>query len=222
MHSSSLGSRESRSQSIASQVVLVMLAIVAVLALFWLIWNGDAVRAFKQEAGPFTFFAAMAVLPALGFPLTPFFVMAGATFGARMGLVGSVIALSLNLAICFWIARSGLRKILLSLFARFNYEIPDFEREAKGTLRFVALVKMAPGVPGFAKNYILGLVGVPFWTFFVSSLLFTGVYAAALTLLGESLGEHDLTRTLTVAIVLLVLAIGVWLWRRHRANVRAR
>jgi uncharacterized membrane protein YdjX (TVP38/TMEM64 family) len=222
MHSSSLGSRESRSQSIASQVVLAMLAVVAVLALFWLVWNGEAVRAFKQEAGPFTFFAAMAVLPALGFPLTPFFVMAGATFGARIGLVGSVIALSLNLAICFWIARSGLRRILLALFARFNYEIPDFEREARGTLRFVALVKMAPGVPGFAKNYILGLVGVPFWTFFLCSLLFTGAYAAALTLLGESLGEHDLTRTLVSAVVLLVLAIGVWLWRKHRANVGAR
>ncbi len=222
MHPLSLGSQKERSLSGAALAVLVLLAAVALLALFWLIWNGDAVRAFKEEAGPFTFFAAMALLPALGFPLTPFFVMAGATFGARVGLWGSAIALSLNLALCYWIARSGLRKRLVSLFTRLNYEIPDFERSSRGALRFVALVKMAPGVPGFAKNYLLGLVGVPFWTFFVGSLLFTGLYAIALTLLGQSLRQHDLTRTLSAAIVLLVIAVALWLWRRRKANLDER
>jgi len=221
MHPLALGSPKERSLSIASIAVLVMLAIVALLALFWSIWNGDTVRALKEEAGPLTFFAAMAVLPAFGFPLTPFFVIAGATFGARPGLVGSTLAFSLNLAICYWVARTGLRRVLYSLFERLDYQIPDFERTSQGAFRFVALVKMAPGVPGFAKNYLLGLVGVPFWTFFVASLLFTGLYAAALTVLGESLGEHDLTRTLVAAIVLLALASGWWFWRRRRANVHA-
>jgi uncharacterized membrane protein YdjX (TVP38/TMEM64 family) len=202
--------------------VLVVVALVAVFALFWVIWNGDALRSFKAEAGPLTFFMAMAVLPALGFPLTPFFVMAGAVFGARMGLLGSVLALSLNLALCYWIARSGLRRPLRSLFARFGYEIPDFERESTGVLRFVALVKMAPGVPGFAKNYILGLVGVPFWTFFLYSLLFTGLYAAALTVLGQSLGEHDFTRTSVATVVLIAMVVGLWVWRGRRANGGAR
>jgi uncharacterized membrane protein YdjX (TVP38/TMEM64 family) len=220
MHSPSLDSRESRSSQSTPHSGLMWLGVAAVLILLWLIWNGGAVAAFKEEAGPVTFFASMALLPALGFPLTPFFVMAGATFGSRVGLVGSAIALSLNLGLCYWIARSGLRRTLLSILDRFDYQIPDFEQRSQGMLRFVVIVKMTPGLPGFVKNYVLGLVGVPFWTFFIASMAFTGLYAFALVVLGESLQQHELSHTLIIAAVIVVLAVAIWWWRRRNASAR--
>ena len=213
-----MGSHESRSSHGGLNFGLIAVAALAAVILLWLIWNGEAIAAFKEEAGPLTFFGAMALLPAVGFPLTPFFVVAGATFGTRVGLLGSAIALSLNLALCYWIARSGLRRTIASLFDRFDYKLPDFEQEQGGVLRFVVLVKITPGVPGFVKNYLLGLVGVPFWTFFIASLVFTGAYALVLVLLGESLRGHDLNRTTLAVAVVLLLAIGIWWWRRARSR----
>jgi len=218
MHPSSWESRDPRSLPHARTAALVLGGALVVAVLSWLIWNGDAVAAFKREAGPLTFFSAMALLPALGFPLTPFFVMAGATFGSRAGLIGCAIALSFNLALCYWIARSGLRRPLLSLLERFDYDIPNFENESRSALRFVVLVKVTPGLPGFVKNYMLGLMGVPFWTFFLASLAFTGAYALALVYLGDSLRDHDISNATLAVLAVLVLALVVWLWCRHKGQ----
>ena len=46
--------------------------------------------AFFREAGPWPFFIAMAVLPAVGFPLSPFALAAGPVFGPTLG-VGKAI-----------------------------------------------------------------------------------------------------------------------------------
>ncbi|MFT3922919.1 MAG: VTT domain-containing protein [Myxococcales bacterium] len=219
MPTSSLHSHEPRSSLVLRSPALALTAVAALLVLAWLIWNGDAVTAFKQEAGPVTFFATMTILPALGFPITPFFVMAGAAFGSRVGLVGSAVALSLNLALCYWIARSGLRRVIVALLERFDYRIPDFERESRGALRFVMLTKLTPGLPAFMKSYLLGLVGVPFWTFFAASLLLTGAYALLLVYVGDTLREHELNHLIVLAIVLVLLAVGLHVWRKRRARL---
>jgi uncharacterized membrane protein YdjX (TVP38/TMEM64 family) len=167
-----------------------------------------------RDAGPLPLFGAMAILPAFGMPLTPFFILAGATFGVARGLLGSGVALALNLALCYWIARSGMRPRLVSLLRRFSYELPDFEEKDKGAVRFTLAVKLAPGVPGFAKNYVLGVAGVPLAVYFGLSMLITGAYATALVVLGESFLEHNLDHTIIAGAVVIALAIGVWLWRR--------
>src|SRR4051794_38386810 len=66
-----------------------------------------------REAGPWVFFAAMTVLPAVGMPLSIFTISAGEAFGATLG-IGAVIAISLvviavNLALGYWVARYALR-----------------------------------------------------------------------------------------------------------------
>ena len=61
----------------------------------------------------------------------------------------------------------------------------------EGPLRFTLAVKAAPGVPSFVKNYVLGMVGIPFALYFGLSLLVTGAYAALCIVLGESLLTND-------------------------------
>lgn len=199
--------------------VLGALTLLVLAVLIWNAWDHQAFIAWREEAGVVPFFLAMALLPALGVPITPFFIVAGATFGTYMGLAGSAIALSANLLLCYWIARSGLRPWLARLLARTRYEIPDFEKD-EGALRFALLVKLAPGVPIFIKHYLLGMAGVPFWIYFAVSGLITGIYAVAFVVLGESLLEHDLGNGAIALAVLAAAGLAIYLWRRRMANRR--
>lgn len=174
--------------------------------------------AWMRESGPLPYFALMALLPAIGAPITPFFLVAGATFGIPVGLIGSALALAMNLTLCHRLARSRLRPLFESLARRFGYEIPDFGKVGNRAVRFTLMVKLAPGVPAFIKNYGLGAAGVPFPLYFGVSMLLTGLYAACLVLLGESLFQHDLTHAALPAAVLVVLALSVWGWRRWRSG----
>jgi uncharacterized membrane protein YdjX (TVP38/TMEM64 family) len=203
---------------IAARRALAVLGAVALAFVLWWSWNRGAMMAWKEEAGPLPFFAAMALLPAVGVPMTPFFVLAGATFGVTLALLGSGAALALNLVLCFAIARSGLRPRLEALLRRFGYELPDFEAKKTGAIRFALLVKLAPGAPAFAKNYLLGLTGVPFPVYFGMSMLFTGMYAALCIVLGVSLFEHDIERELLIGAAVVALALGLWWWRRRRSR----
>ena len=108
---------------------------------------------------------------------------------------------------------------LVAFLRRFKHELPDYaERDTKDAVRFTLLVKFAPGLPAFAKNYMLGLSGVPLAVYFLLSMLINGVYAVLFVVLGESLLEHDL-RGIALPVAVLVLAalcVAVWYGRRSR------
>src|SRR5262249_50212432 len=137
---------------------------------------------------------------AIGVPITPFFVVAGATFGARLGMIGSWVAISVNLALCYWTART-MRPLVESLFHRFGYPLPPIRAGNRNAVRFSLALKLAPGVPQFVKNWGLGLAQIPFSICFPISMMVSGAYAALLILLGESLFRHDRKRMLIVAAI---------------------
>jgi uncharacterized membrane protein YdjX (TVP38/TMEM64 family) len=195
------------------------LALGALVSLLWTAWNHELVTAWMREAGPIPFFTAMAILPVIGVPITPLFLLAGAIFGTFKGLVGSLLALAVNLWLSHWIATSGLRPRLERLLRRFDYQLPDFRGAQQNALRFSLLVKLAPGLPAFAKNYLLGLSGVPMPVYFAVGMVVTGVYGALIVVLGESLLAHDLRQGALAALILaLIAAVLAWLWRtRSRA-----
>lgn len=118
-------------------------AVAAFVVLLWIHWDYAAFMAWKEEAGPLPFFAALAVLPAFGVPTTPFYVLAGILFGVVGGLAGSALSLVLNLLLCYWIAHSGLKGWLESLLRKTRYDLPTLE--GGRAMRFALLVKLAPG-----------------------------------------------------------------------------
>jgi uncharacterized membrane protein YdjX (TVP38/TMEM64 family) len=187
------------------------------------IWDRDALVRWMSDASPVPFFLAMAVLPAIGVPLSPFMIVAGATFGVWGGLVGTIAAIALNLCLCYAIAHSKLRPRILSLFARFDYKVPDFTAGGRRAWRFAAAVKLTPAVPAFAKAYILAVTAVPFAIYFVVSLGISSAFAVAWIALGDSLLAHDVSHTTLAAIAVLVLAmVAVWWWKRRSVSDDAR
>lgn len=196
--------------------LLLIIAVVGLFALFWIVWDQQATMAVLRNSGPWPFFGAMALLPAIGAPLTPFFLLAGASFGVQVGLIGSALALAVNLTLCYWVARSGLHGRLEAILARFDYEMPNFETRRPDAVRLAVVVKLAPGVPNTIKHYGLALAGVPFAAYFGISMLVTGVYAAALVVLGESLLDHDLDRVFVTAAIVVAAGGGLWLFQSRR------
>jgi uncharacterized membrane protein YdjX (TVP38/TMEM64 family) len=190
--------------------------IAGLLALLWSAYDHEAVMAWLREAHPLPFFAAATLLPIFGVPISPFFILAGASFGRWPGLIGSELALAANLVICYWIARSGIRQWLVSLLQKFGHELPEFSESNKRTFRFILTVKLTPGPPQVVKNYTLGAARVPFNLFFGTSMLINGVYAALLVIVGESILSHQLSRALiAVAVVVVLAAAARWGLRKR-------
>lgn len=100
-------------------------------------------------------FALMTVLPLVGFPVSVAHAVAGVRFGFGPGMGLMAISIVLQL-----LASYALVKAMPKLFER-RLE-PLRRRLPKGAHRSVTLFTMLlPGVPFFAQNYVLPLVGVP-------------------------------------------------------------
>src|SRR4051812_5082109 len=94
--------------SSAGKMIVLAVAVVASAAagFWWLKIHDFNVRlatddglAILRSAGPLVFFIAMAILPAVGFPISLFYLAAAAAFTAQLGTVGVVAASGAAIAI---------------------------------------------------------------------------------------------------------------------------
>lgn len=201
-----------------SRVLAVAGVSALALALIWFflqVWDFNAFLAWKREAGFGTFFLGLALLPLLGIPVTPLFILAGATFDLPAALLGSALAIAANLTLSYALAQRWLRRPLLAFLHRWRYDLPRFTDGQ--ALRFIVVVRLTPGLPGFLKNYVTALTDVPFVLYLGASWTVTFGYAIGLIVLGDSLINTDLTEGLWAAAILTTaLLVGVWLARRQR------
>src|SRR5450631_917685 len=79
----------------------------------------DGVIAGLRDAGPAIFFVAMALLPAVGFPMLAFTLAAGPVFGPVLGpgwVIGwSLAAVVANLLLTYWLTNRALRPFVVRL-----------------------------------------------------------------------------------------------------------
>lgn len=190
-----------------------------VVFLIWRYWDHETFREWKREAGPVPFFAALAILPAIGVPTTPFYVLAGATFGIPVSLLGSLAALAFNLTLCYWISRGPFRYLFEKWLVKTRRELPTLERH--GAWRLTLVIKFMPGVPPVLKHYFIVLAGVPFAIYFSASMVISGFYAAGFIVLGDSALDRNPTPALIVLGV-LALASGLVWWFRSRGEPESR
>jgi len=182
-----------------------------------------------REAGPVVFFAAMAVLPALGFPLMPFTVIAGPVFGPQLGVIPTIgcalAAVAANVAFSYWLAAGALRPLVLRLAEWLGYQLPAAGRDTAWQL--VTVVRLAPGLPFWMQSYLLGVVRAPFVAYMTLSVLIPAGYIAATIAGGDALVRGRGRTALLAFAVLGFVAALIHLLRKRRAapsapRVRAR
>lgn len=203
----------------------VVLAVVGIVILHrigmeqlvaWL----DLFVALIRDLGPWVFFAAMAVLPAVGAPLMAFSLVAGEAFAPRMTMPGVIItaavAIAANLAFTYWLGRYALRPMLTRLVARYGYSIPRVTPANAFTVTL--LVRLTPGPPFFLQNYLLGLAEVPFRLFMIVSWLAVQPVAISAVLLGKVAREGSLGKIVAVLGVMVAVVIIIPIVRRKLAK----
>ena len=211
-------------------VLKIVIALVVLGAAAFFVLRGVNVRELIEkvmsvirDAGPFAFFAAMAILPGLGVPVMPFHLTAGSAFGEQLGMplvvTFAVLAVTINLIVTYALARRAMRPLLECVVKRLGYALPDMEADELTDLAII--LRVTPGTPFFIQNYLLGLAGVPFGKYLLVSCIVTWIYTAAFVIFGDAL-LHGKGKMAMIGGGLLVAAVVLTQWaRKHYAKKKA-
>lgn len=206
-------------------IVGVVLAIVGLVALreiglARLVELFDQFVAMIRDMGPWVFFTAMTILPAMGAPLMAFNLVAGEAFAPQMTMPGVIVtvaaAIAANLALTYWLARYALRPLLTRLVERYGYSVPRVTRQ--NALTVTLLVRLTPGPPYFLQGYLLGLAEVPLRLFMIVSWLAVVPLAVSAVVLGKAAREGHLGKIGIVLGVMVLVVVGVQFVRRKVAK----
>ena len=160
-------------------------------------------------------FAAMVLLPLVGFPVTIVHAVAGARFGIGLGCTLVAVATFLQL-----LGAYGLVRLAPGFFSRWLE--PLRKRLPTGTHTPVTLFTMLlPGVPYSGQIYVLPLIGVPLGTYLLWSLPIN----VARSVVGVTFGEisSDLTPARLAGFVAYFVCITIactWAFRVLRRKMR--
>jgi len=176
-----------------------------------------------RGAGAPAFFLAMAILPAVGFPLLPFSLAAGPVFAPVLGTGGviacAILAVAVNVALSYALASTWLRSLVERLMVRFGYRLPEPRRDNAWLL--ITLVRLAPGLPFCVQSYLLGLMRVRFGAYMVVSTLVPASYLTGVIVFGEAMMQGN--RSVAVGAVALIVGVGAGLYfLRRRMAAKAR
>ena len=210
--------------------LLLVTGLAGLLVLFFLLSRTtglmaavDRVVTELREAGPAVFFLAMALLPAVGFPMFAFTLAAGPVFGPVLGagwvIVCSLLAVVVNLLLSYWLANRALRPLVSRLLTYFEFRLP--ESTAGSAWQLALIVRLTPGPPFWVQSYLLGLIRVPLAPYLVVSTLVMAGYIVALVLGGEALAQGDGRLAFGAAGALVVFVALLQLLRQRSARRRA-
>ncbi|WP_052361979.1 TVP38/TMEM64 family protein [Geminisphaera colitermitum] len=210
------------------RLLVITLAVLSVLGLGvaaagWRVWGAEFVSLFHATvdwvrslgAGPY--FAAFAVLPACGVPISVFNLSAGPLFGPVIGLpwvlVLAALCLAFNITLSYAAARWLLRPWAMRLCKWLGYTLPEVRGE--GGTSLVALVRFTPGPPYLLQSLLLGVAGVPFWPYFFISWVATYSYAFALIVFGDALAQGKGGTAMIGISLFIAFAIGIRIVRKQ-------
>ncbi|MBW7895529.1 MAG: hypothetical protein H3C27_10485 [Opitutaceae bacterium] len=214
---SSSASRPNRTRPRAWWLGLLLIVAAAVI-LWWLRDSAprevlDRLLTGVRAAGPTAYFTAMALLPA---PLAWFTVPAGELFAAQLTLPGVVVAalvaVAVQLALSYAVARYGLRPLVARLIRRRGYTVPRVTPE--NALSVALLVRLTPGPPMILGSCILAVAEMPFRLYMVVSWLIALPWVIGGVVLGRGMLAGDVKLVALGIGVIGAVVVAVHLWRR--------
>ena len=183
----------------------------------------EAGIAVLRDAGPWVFFGALALLPAIGFPISFFYLAAGSAFAERMGmgwvLAASGLALMANISLTYWLSRYVLRPWLEQMISRTKYRIPVVAPAEH--VEITLLLRITPGPPFFIQGCLLGMAEIRFFTYLWISWVIAMAYASGLIVFGDAILHGKGKLAFFGLSALVAVALMVHLLRRHYGKKRA-
>lgn len=160
----------------------------------------------------------MAVLPLAGFSISIVYLVVGARFGPVVGLPLVIGVTAFHLLATYWISRSFLREPIERFLTRRGYHLPHLLPGEDTSVCLLAV--LVPGLPYFARNYLLALTDVRLRVYFWVCLSVYVARSYVAILLGDLSGNPDASQ-LALLVVIYVIKLSlcayiVWRLRRHR------
>ncbi len=180
---------------------------------------GGELLAFLQSLGghPVAFFTAMALIPLLPVPISPFYLTTG-VFPPEVAIPGILISIAVNFAISYWLARTFMRPLADRLFKRAGVALPQLP-DRRSRILFAVFLRIC-GTPYTLQNYIIPLSGLGFRDYMLYGLPFQYAPALAMMFLGDALIKGQARGALIAIGVLAALGIGTKLARDLMARRR--
>ncbi len=168
---------------------------------------------------PWAAVAVFAVLPLFGFSIIAVYIIIGSKFGVWWGLAVVALLTSIHLVASHLIAKSFFADRLRRYLARHSRKLPTLpENEERAVALLLALI---PGLPYFARNYILGLVGLPLRIYFWICLPIYVIRSYVTLALGDFNGGLSERKLLTLAAIYAVkLSICTIIFWRVRQRLK--
>ncbi len=168
------------------------------------------------------FILVAAVLPLIGVPVVPFYLMAGAAyvpvFGLPVTLGAGVLSLLLNLFASHAIALR-MRPFVERMVGRFGIPMPTVGKLTPWKL--VLLVRITPGAPLIVQNYLLALAGIPLGLYVIVSLPVETVICGGYMAAGKSFATGHWGWLCGGLGALGAVLLGATLVREHLAGKNA-
>lgn len=210
---------------IAAGLGALALAVVAALqpAETWVQLKEQAGRVLEsvRGLGAGWYFAAFALLPAVGFPVSAFALSAGPLFGPVLGLPTVLaiagLCMATSMTISYVLSRYVLRPWVTRLLGFLGYKIPVVPAEKRRM--FVFLVRVTPGPPYVFQSFLLGLAEVPFRLYLAISWVVATATVSLTIVFGDALMRGNGKVALAaLAGVIVVVAVVKRLRRRVAAK----
>lgn len=163
---------------------------------------------------------ALAILPGIGFPISPLLIMFGISLTPQYGLPAACLLGVAMQSLCttwsYLIAVGPLKNCLTQWLHR-RYTLPSLQ--SKGAITATLLIRLAPGFPYALQNIILGLIGVPLKTYLLISIPITAMISSIFITSGAAIIEANTQGLLigfaTLVLVLIGLRIGAKKRQQH-------
>lgn len=206
-------------------ILLATLALIALVAL-GVAWRlGWVHEAFSWKdpllatcrAYPIALFAAIALLPGLAFPAAPLFILAGVVWGAdALACAMTLAAVVVNITWSHSLAAGFGQKIIQRLLGK-HWEMWK-SKTGSHDWRIAAALRLTPGIPLFAQNYLLGLIGMPLRHSIAIAIPTTGLYVCGFVLTGGAIFEGRMGHILLGLSFLIVSSFAIKMMQYRMAR----
>lgn len=163
------------------------------------------------------FFLMVAILPLVGFPITPLFIIAAIRFGVGWAIPFCLAALAANLTLAHWISTRWLHNFIQGIARRWNYHLPKVGHE--NAAKWVFVIRIC-GAPLAVQNYVLGLSYVPFWPYIWVSLATQAPVVIGVIVFGESFFTGNFGKALLGLALLVLVLIAVSYFRKRYVQAK--
>lgn len=178
-------------------------------------------RSKAEELGrlnPIYLILAISILPTIGIPVSFLYIIGGFAYGFTLGVVYSVIGVTINTSICYWLSNSYLKEWIIKLLHKKGHKL--IQIPPKDYSITILAIRLMPGVPLAAQSYLLGLAGVPFIRYALITLpveIFWAIFFILPTkTLVKSTTQSFILVGIGVVVLFLIIKVVRDILKRHK------